>query len=141
MKEIYLLNKGDSINKINYECNISKKLEKSPNKVFNYDYVVLEEGNDDIVVVKNYLPVFEYRLQKNENILDLLARGFEVSNINEIRENDLVILSKPKSIKYVVKPLEKLDNIANKFGLTIEYIMETNKLVSDKLFVGQILWL
>lgn len=141
MKEIYLLNKGDSINKINYEFKTNKKIEKSNNKVFDYDYAVLNEGNDDIIVVKNYLPVYEYRIKKNESILDLLARGVEVNNVTDIRENDLVILSKPKSIRYVVKPLEKLDNISNKFGLDKEYIIETNKLQSDKLFVGQILWL
>ena len=39
----------------------------------------------------------------------------------------------------LVKPLDTLDKIATILGVNREYIIEKNKLKTDKLFVGQIL--
>ena len=141
MKEIYLLNKGDSVDKIKYEYGLSHELKISDKKVFNYNYVDLSEGLDDVMIVRNYLPNYEYRVKKNETLMDLLSIGYKVENTRDLSEGDIVILSKPKSIRYVTRPLEKLSDIARKFGITEKYIMETNNLNGDKLFVGQILWI
>lgn len=141
MKEIYLLNKGDSVGKLQYELNTIKQFQVSNNKVLEHSFVTLEEGNDDIVVVRNYTPYIEYKMKKNETLMDIMARGFEVGGASFADENDCLILSKPRSIRYVVQPLERLSDIANKFNMQKEYIMEINNLNTDKLFVGQILWL
>ena len=110
-------------------------------KVFDYNYVDLRDGTDDLMIVRNYLPYYEYRVKKNETLMDLLSIGYKVDNTRDLSEGDIVILSKPKSIRYVTKPLEKLSDISKKFGISEKYIMETNNLNGDKLFVGQILWI
>ena len=62
-----------------------------------------------MVLVKNYLPVFEYRVKKNESILDLLARGFEVSNTNELKALKLSSSGKKalEPLLHLVSSLEK----------------------------------
>ena len=141
MKEIYLINQGDSIDKIKYEYGINENLVLSNNRIFGYKYVEIKSGNDEIILVKNYLPYYTYKVQKNESILDILARGYKLDNVDTIKNGDTLILSRPKSIRYVVKPLEKIEDIANKFGIDVDYIKHTNDLKSNKLFVGQILWI
>jgi len=140
MKEIYMINKGDSVDKIKYEYNISSNIEVLDNRRFNFKYAELSQGNDDILIVKNYLPIYEYIVKKNETIMDILSRGFKTEN-SEIREGDIIVINKPKSIRYVTKPLEKIEDIASKFGIDKSYIMQVNNLNTDKLFVGQILWI
>lgn len=139
MKEIYMLNNGDSIDKVKYEYKIQNSLVKE-NKEFSFRYVELKEGLDDIILVKNYLPPIEYKISEGETLMDVFARGFR-SDCNNAKENDTIIINKPRSIRYVAKPLEKLDDIAKTFGLTVDYIIKANNLKSDKLFVGQILWI
>lgn len=138
MREIYILNKGDSIDKIKYELGVLSS--ESNLKVFGYKYATLKNGNDDVTIVKNYLPVFEYKLRENETMIDILSRGFKCDSLNA-KPNDLVILSKPKSIRYAVKPLETLSDISQKFGVSMLDIMKSNDLTCEKLFVGQILWI
>ena len=140
MKEIYLLNKGDSVRKAQYEYNI-ENIEIKNNTTFNFRFVEIENGMDDIVIVKNYLPIYEYIIKDNETYLDILSRGFNTEMVSNLQSGDTIILNKPKSIRYVVKPLEKLEDIAQNFGVDIKYIIDVNNLLTDKLFVGQILWI
>ena len=140
MKEIYMLNKGDSVDKVKYEYNVSDG-KVIDNKKFGFKYTELNAGLDDIVIVKNYLPHYEYIVNKNETVMDILSRGFKMENSEMINEGDIVVIHKPKSIRYITKPLEKIDDIANKFGIDKNYIMQVNNLSTDKLFVGQILWI
>ena len=141
MKEIYILNQGDSIKKISFEKGIDVQGKLSKDKLFGYDFATLADGTDDIIVVRNYFPRFLYNVKKEDTIIDMMSRGFELENITEISEGDKIILYKPRSIRYVVKPLENLDTISIKFGVKKEDIIINNKLLSDKLFVGQILWI
>lgn len=141
MKTIYMLNNGDNIDKVKYEYKIDKDLNITENKEFGFKYVDIIEGIDDICVVNNYLPYNEYIVKKDENIMDILAKGFKIQNSRDITEGDVIIINRPKSIRYVTKPLEKLEDVARKYGITEEYIMKVNNLNSNKLFIGQILWL
>jgi len=141
MKEIYLLNKGDSVEKVKHELNLTGEYSISHEKVFGYNYVETKKGIDDIVIVKNYLPNYIYKVKKNETIMDILSRGFMVTGVENISAGDTIVLSKPKSIRYVVKPLETLEEISRNFGIDKETIMSINDLKSNKLFIGQILWL
>ena len=111
------------------------------NNTFGFKYASISEGSDDICIVNNYLPYFEYVIKKEDTLLDILSKGYKIQNTRDIVEGDVVIINKPRSIRYVTKPLEKMEDIANKFGLKKEYIMEVNNLSCEKLFVGQILWL
>lgn len=141
MKTIYLLNNGDNIDKVRYEYNIDKDLFVYENQQFGFRYTDIIQGSDDVSIVNNYLPYNEYVVKKDETIMDILSKGYKVQNIGDIKEGDVVIINKPKSIRYVTKPLEKLYEIAQKFGTTEKYIMDVNNLSSNKLFIGQILWL
>lgn len=140
MREIYLLNNGDSVQKAMTECNI-ENVEVAQDKVLGYRYVITKNGADDIIVVKNYLPMYVYKVSKEDNYLDILARGFKTDANENIQEGDIIILQKPSSIRYVVAPLETLKGIANKFGIDEKDILINNNLNTDKLFVGQILWI
>ena len=70
-----------------------------------------------------------------------MARGFEISGNPYAGKGETVILSKPKSIRYIVKPTDNLTDIANKFGVNVDDIVESNNLNTEKLFVGQVLWI
>lgn len=140
MREIYLLNKGDCIEKVQYEYN-NKNLKEENVKIFGYRYVTLNNGSDDVIFVKNYLPSIRYVVRKDEKLIDILSRGFKVDNVNNVESGEILMLSRPTNIRYVVKPLETLQEIATKYGVTTTNIMQKNELMTEKLFVGQILWI
>lgn len=140
MREIYLMNKGDTVDKIKYELGVDD-ITISDKKVFGYKFAEIERGSDDVSIVKNYLPLFSYIVENDDNYLDILARGFKIDSAKEVYSGDTIILSKPRSIRYVVSPLETLDEIALKFGVSKINIMQNNSMKTEKLFVGQILWI
>ena len=140
MREIYLMNKGDTVDKIKYELGVDD-ITISDEKVFGYKFAEIERGSDDVSIVKNYLPLFSYIVENDDNYLDILARGFKIDSAKEVITGDTIILSKPRSIRYVVSPLETLDEIALKFGVSKINIMQNNSMKTEKLFVGQILWI
>ena len=140
MREIYLMNKGDTLDKIKYELGVDN-ITISDEKVFGYKFAEIERGSDDVTIVKNYLPLFSYIVENDDNYLDILARGFKIDSAKEVITGDTIILSKPRSIRYVVSPLETLDEIALKFGVSKINIMQNNSMRTEKLFVGQILWI
>ena len=140
MREIYLMNKGDTVDKIKYELGVDD-ITISDEKVFGYKFAEIERGSDDVSIVKNYLPLFSYIVENDDNYLDILARGFKIDRAKEVITGDTIILSKPRSIRYVVSPLETLDEIALKFGVSKINIMQNNSMKTEKLFVGQILWI
>lgn len=141
MREIYILNKGDSVEKAKFELSLVGEYVLEKDKILNNNYIEISSGLDDIVVIKNYLPKHVYQVKKGETIMDILSRGFSLDSVQSVFEGDKIIISRPKSIRYVVKPLETLDEISNAFGVDKATIMETNNLKTSKLFVGQILWI
>lgn len=141
MKEIYLLNKGDSIEKAKHELSLTGEYNLSKDKIMGSNYIEINKGLDDVIIVKNYLPNYIYQVKKGETVMDILSRGFSLDGVQTVNDGDLVVISKPKSIRYVVKPLETLEDISKIFGVDKEIIIETNDLQTSKLFVGQILWI
>lgn len=131
---------GDSIDRVRYEYG-DREYELSEDMVLNKRYITLERGTDDITIVRNYLPLFEYKISVDENMMDIMARGFDILNKEDCDIGDTLLLSKPKSIRYVVSPLENLEDIAKRFGVNKGTIISSNNLRTDKLFVGQILWI
>ncbi len=140
MKEIYLLNRGDSLDKIKYEFKEARDIELAEDRIFGYKYATIDKGLDDVIIVNNYLPAYDYKVKNNESLLDILARGFKTEALS-VSSGDEIILTKPKSIRYVVSPLETLQDIAFKFGVTTSDLIQNNDLKTEKLFVGQILWI
>lgn len=138
MKEICFIGKGETIDKISYLLNVPKDFEDQGRSVMGYNYATINNGNDDIMVVRNYNPCIIKNVEENETVLDIYASGFEiVGDCNYI--SNKVVLKKPSGIKYIVKPLERIGDIAKRFKISIQDIMNLNNLKTDKLFVGQIL--
>ena len=126
---------SENINTIKYRLNLDiKDTNVYSNQLFKY--FVVEEGVPDITIVRNYNPYFIKQLE-NDTILDIYAGGYNV--IEEQSENNFRVIKKETGARYIVGPLERLEDIAQKFSVTKEYIMESNSLNTDKLFVGQIL--
>lgn len=140
MKEIVILNKGDNINKLSLSMAGLKNLKPSQDRILGYRYVEMASGNDDIIVVKNYQPYFVNELTEENTLLDWYARGYNVVGMDDnLGNHDTVVLKKIEGVKYVVSPLEKLEDIARKLGVDKQEIIEKNSLKTEKLFVGQVL--
>ncbi len=65
-------------------------------------------------------------VSRNNNEIDLYAGEFV-----KIQQNEYV--------SHIVKPMENLEKIAKIHDTTIERLKDDNKLVNDKLFIGQII--
>ena len=89
-------------------------------------YKVIENGMDDIVIIKNY----EYREIKE---VETCILG--------VKSHKYVIKKNTNADKYIVKPLDTLEAIANKYNMSKDELIKKNDLVSDKVFIGQILTL
>ncbi len=140
MKEVYLLSLGDTMEKVKLELGDGDYV-FGDKKILGKDNIVLQKGTDDIVVIKNYTPLIKTTIKRGETPMDIMARGFEIVAKTGENSGDMVILNKPRSIRYVVSPLETLDDISKKFQVSKSAIMSSNGLSSSKLFVGQILWI
>jgi len=87
---------------------------------------------------------FDYRIKdKNKDIYSM----FNTSVENVLRNNKDLSLYEGEWVKikvndyvtHIVKPAETIDIIAKNYGTKTEQIIEENQLMSDKLFIGQIL--
>ena len=142
MREVYLLNEGDTLEKVKYDFGDGGYY-MGDDKILNKRYMVLNGGSDDISIIRNYMPLYISRLKETQTVLDIMSKGFNIvaSQSKDIEAGDMLILNRPKSVRYVVSPLETLDTISSKFGVNKSIIMSGNSLKTDKLFVGQILWI
>lgn len=132
MREICLIQNGDNIKKLSYKFDLVGNYELEKKQFYNYKYIILKDGIEDIQIVRNYNP---YILAKNISQDILNSEGYCIVAKNK----NNVVFYKPTGIKYSVKPLELLSDIAEKFGISEEEIMSSNNLMTNKLFVGQIL--
>ena len=141
MQKVYLLKQNESLEKIAkiYQKN-PKDLILSSKKLLNYNYVILENGTDDIILMDNYTPPRIHRVLEDDTKESLQAKGFELSK-EQIEVDDIILLSKLEGKKHIVKPLETLDNIAYMYFTDKQDIINRNGLKTEKLFIGQILWI
>ena len=89
---------------------------------------------------------FFYRIQSKvtENVV---CANLNTSKQNILRNNnnlqfyegEWVKITTNDYITHIVKPIETLVKIANKYNLTVDKIMSDNQLKTDKLFIGQTL--
>lgn len=87
-----------------------------------------------------------YQVQKNDNLNSIL-NTFSTTSNKVIRNNpnidfyegEMVKILQPTSITHIVKPLETLDTIAQKYNTDIEHLVKCNNLISKRLFIGQTL--
>lgn len=103
-------------------------------KLEGKDCVYVKRKDAGVHILKNYPKDIELVIDKEDNIEDVKK---EYNLKGNIEIGDAFILHANE--KYIVKPLDTLDKIATILGVNREYIIEKNKLKTDKLFVGQIL--
>lgn len=85
-----------------------------------------------------------YRVKKDDNLSNIMYK-FAVGANEVIRNNpsidfyegEVVKILKQSDTLHVVKPMETLEIIANKYKTTIERIIEFNNLKSKRVFIGQ----
>ena len=87
-------------------------------------YKVVKNGLDDIVILKNY----RYRELKKCEITSLSAQGDEYKIVDVENYNI-----------HIVQPMENLNSISEKYGVSIEDLKKINNLNINRLFIGQIL--
>ena len=136
MKKIYLCTSG--ANKSVVESMFCKSIDNiKSDKNYGFNYYVIDDGPDDVVEVLNYNVPIMYKVKDNDSVLDLMAQGYNV--YLDISSGDIIILQKDNSFKHIVKPLETIIDIANKYKVSVNDIKLNNNLLSDKLYIGQIL--
>ena len=140
MQKIYLLRENEPLEKIAKIFNQeSSSIRKSPNKILGYNYAILEDGASDIILIENYHPPRIYKVLESDTKESILSKGYEFQN-EQIEENDIILLTKIEGKKHIVRPLETLENIANSYFIDKADIINRNNLKTEKLFIGQILW-
>jgi len=141
MQRIYLLRENEPIEKIaKIYSKDPQDISHSTKKLLGYNYAILEDGEDDIVLIENYCPPRIHKVTSEDTKEILLSQGYEISK-ETIEEDDIILLTKIEGKKHIVKPLETLDNIANSYFMDKLDIIKRNKLKTEKLFIGQILWI
>ena len=89
---------------------------------------------------------FYYRVQNGDDFANIYSR-FNTSKDNIIRNNndldlyvgEWIIIKTNEFKTHIVKPTEKLTDIAFKYNIDIEKLKLDNNLKIEKLFIGQML--
>lgn len=98
----------------------------------------------NIVYKENYIKNIIIKAKDNVSILNLSNQNnIPISNIisenNNIRKGEYIVVSNSNYKTYIVKPLDTLQSIANKFNKDIEYLVKINN--TNKVFIGQQLFI
>lgn len=148
MKIIHKVSTGDSIEKIAEQYKVNPNELIKINELQDYSLqgvhnLIIPKHDSDFVVIKNLDKefLFEVKTDNKQALNHLLKEKYVVaSTINnnvEFEEGDKIIFKNSNHKSYVVKPLDTLQNIAKKFGVTKERLMEVNSLKSSRVFIGQ----
>lgn len=94
----------------------------------------------DFEIVKQFV----YRVEKNDTIASLCLKfNTSVDNIFrnnkniELYEGELIEIKVNNYITHIVKPMQTLAYISEKYNVSYEELKVTNNLESDKLYIGQ----
>jgi len=139
MQKIYLIKQQESASKVAvlYNMNVHQ-IKQGSRKIEGHNFYALSGYDDGIYIIENYNQPFILRVQ-NQTKEQLTALGYEISQ-NEINKDDVVLLSLKNGKRHIVRPLEKLQEIANRYSVSINDIIKQNNLKTEKLYIGQILW-
>ena len=96
------------------------------------------------MVFKKYLPEnFIYRPLKDESIEQIATKfnadvnDVEYLSVGEHYEGEFVKIKSGKEHTHIVKPLEDLNSIAQKYNVSAYHIEQCNNLKTRRLFIGQ----
>lgn len=132
MRKYYLNSKG--IKYVSQICGVEESEIEKLNKGNNKNFVYVPNVQSGVNVLCNFEKDVLVKVDLNDNIEEL-KKKYNIKDNLEV--GDMFIVSSQE--KYVVKPLDTIDKIANKFGVTIDYLINKNNLKTKKVFVGQVL--
>ncbi|MBQ7880330.1 MAG: LysM peptidoglycan-binding domain-containing protein [Clostridia bacterium] len=85
-----------------------------------------------------------YQVQKHDTLNSILSKFNATSNCLirnnpniDLYEGEMVKIVKQCTITHIVKPMETLDYIAQRYNTSVEKLISLNNLSSKRLFVGQ----
>lgn len=141
MQRIYLIKQNESIEKIAKINSLDpKKIKICQEKILGYPYAILNDDPSDIQLIENYYPPILYKVTEEDTKESLQAEGYELSK-EDIEPGDIILLTKIEGKKHIVKPLESLEDISKMYFMDKLDIIQRNNLKTEKLFIGQILWI
>lgn len=140
MQRVHLINQNESIEKVSVIYGIdSNKIKLSNKKINGSSYFSLSGYDDGIYLLENYHAPFVFTV-KNESHNELVSAGYDLKTA-QISEDDVLLLQLAQGQKHIVRPLEKLEHIANFYHTPKSEIIKRNHLKTEKLYIGQILWI
>lgn len=140
MQILYTINKNEDIDIYNKLFNKSKTKNELLVNSFGKFYS-LSDQLSDFFYIKNYDVNKILKLNDYKDIVTIKNRGFEVNYDSDIDNQNYVFLTKIKAIRHTVKPLQTLNEIAGIYGVDKEQIIFNNNLMTEKLFIGQIVYI
>jgi LysM repeat protein len=146
MKIIHYVGLDDTLEKIalNYKVSVKDIVEENnllTNNLTDVKNLVIPINNQDFVVIKNLEKEIFVEVNENNinNLNDIIKNNqyFCTNELKNVEVGDKLIIKKFNVNYYVVKPLDNLNSIAKKFGLNEQELITKNKLQSNKVFIGQ----
>lgn len=131
--QIYYLN-SKGLKYISQICGESVEKIKELNENNNNNYVYVPNKKSGVSLICNFNKDLLVKVDLDDDINNL-KKMYNLKNNVEV--GDMFIVNQNE--KYVVKPLDTMDKIAEKLGVNKDYIMNKNNLKTDKVFIGQIL--
>lgn len=89
-----------------------------------------------VYLVENAQKDFVYKIKKTDT-LETLKKKFGDLDFGYIYAGKCIYIASTNALKYVVKPLDTLTKICEKFHVEKESIISINNLKTERLFVGQ----
>ena len=132
MRKYYLNSKG--LKYVSQVCGVEESEIEKLNKGEHKNFVYVPNVQSGVNVLCNFDKDILVKVGLSDNIEEL-KKKYNVKE--ELEVGDMFIVSSQE--KYIVKPLDTIDKIANKFGVSIEYLINKNNLKTTKVFVGQVL--
>lgn len=95
-----------------------------------------KENNHKIFLIENHKKDFLYHIQNGDSI-ESLKKQFGDRNFGYVYEGKSVYIPETFATYYVVRPLDTLTKICQKYQISMQEIVTLNHLKTTKLFVGQ----
>lgn len=144
MKTTHYIKKHETLKSIATKYGIAEELLKRENNLENEDIskltqISIPDINNDFEVIKNLDKELVYEIQKDDEYLKENKAIIQSLGNNHFVPGDKILINYNFKNRYIVKPLDTIYTIANKYNIDVEVIMDSNSLKSPKLYVGQVL--
>ncbi|NCB48684.1 MAG: LysM domain-containing protein [Clostridia bacterium] len=99
---------------------------------------------EEITILNNFLPFQVLEIDNEKNINEIIkkwktSKAQIIYNNENLKKGDKIVLKNLNLKTHIVKPMETLDEIAKKYNVSKEEILEKNKI--SQLFIGQQLFI